>query len=144
MVIRYNRFMFQSSLISVVFTISVLSSTINPECFGLFFLKTKAMFLNKSYSYFFFQFNPLSPLREGDEGYNASPTLQDRIHVLVSVFAGDNQFILTDKIQKKMRDIRKLTSELGRNHDTSLITHWIGHRRAVNPCGLFRNTNVLH
>ncbi|CAF93880.1 unnamed protein product, partial [Tetraodon nigroviridis] len=60
-----------------------------------------------------YKFNPSCPLTEGDEGYNPSPTLQDRVHVLVSVFAADNETILTKEMQKKMREIRNIASELG-------------------------------
>uniref|UniRef100_H3CIL2 G domain-containing protein n=1 Tax=Tetraodon nigroviridis TaxID=99883 RepID=H3CIL2_TETNG len=60
-----------------------------------------------------YKFKPSSPLTESDEGYNPSPTLQDRVHVLVSVIAADNETILTEEMQKKMREIRNIASELG-------------------------------
>ncbi|XP_029692444.1 interferon-induced protein 44-like isoform X2 [Takifugu rubripes] len=59
------------------------------------------------------KFNPSSPLKEGDEGYNPSPTLQDRVHVLVSVVPADGAVIITDEMVKKMRKIRKAASGMG-------------------------------
>lgn len=60
-----------------------------------------------------FQFNPSSPLKEGDEGYNPCPTLQDRVHVLVSVFPADDAVLITDAMMKKMRKIRRAASDMG-------------------------------
>uniref|UniRef100_H3DQD2 G domain-containing protein n=1 Tax=Tetraodon nigroviridis TaxID=99883 RepID=H3DQD2_TETNG len=60
-----------------------------------------------------YKFNPSCPLRERDEGYNPSPTPQDRVHVLVSVLPANNQVLLTEKMKKKMREIRNMASELG-------------------------------
>eukprot|EP00066_Takifugu_rubripes_P002618 XP_003964659.1 PREDICTED: interferon-induced protein 44-like [Takifugu rubripes] len=60
-----------------------------------------------------YEFNPSSPLKEGDEGYNPSPTLQDRVHVLVSVVPADGAVIITDEMVKKMRKIRKAASGMG-------------------------------
>ncbi|XP_029692735.1 interferon-induced protein 44-like [Takifugu rubripes] len=60
-----------------------------------------------------YEFNSSSPLKEGDEGYNPSPTLQDRVHVLVSVIPADGAGIITDEMVKKMRKIRKAASGMG-------------------------------
>ncbi|TWW54149.1 hypothetical protein D4764_0167770 [Takifugu flavidus] len=59
------------------------------------------------------KFNPSSPLKEGDEGYNPSPTLQDRVHVLVSVIPVDGAVLITDVMVKKMRKIRRAASDMG-------------------------------
>ncbi|TWW69918.1 hypothetical protein D4764_18G0007240 [Takifugu flavidus] len=55
-----------------------------------------------------YEFNPSSPLKEGDEGYNPSPNLQDRVHVLVSVIPADGAVIITDEMVKKMRRSEEL------------------------------------
>ncbi|TWW69921.1 Interferon-induced protein 44 [Takifugu flavidus] len=60
-----------------------------------------------------YEFNPSSPLKKGDEGYNPSPTLQDRVHILVSVVSADGAVIITDEMVKKMRKIRKAASDMG-------------------------------
>uniref|UniRef100_H3DQE1 G domain-containing protein n=1 Tax=Tetraodon nigroviridis TaxID=99883 RepID=H3DQE1_TETNG len=60
-----------------------------------------------------YKFKPSSPLTKGDEGYNPFPTLQDQVHVLVSVLPATNQSILLEEMKKKMREIRSIASELG-------------------------------
>uniref|UniRef100_H2TAK8 G domain-containing protein n=1 Tax=Takifugu rubripes TaxID=31033 RepID=H2TAK8_TAKRU len=60
-----------------------------------------------------YEFSPSSPLKEGDEGYNPSPTLQDRVHVLVSVVSADGTVMLSDVMVNKMRKIRRAASDMG-------------------------------
>ncbi|XP_049416467.1 interferon-induced protein 44-like isoform X1 [Epinephelus fuscoguttatus] len=59
------------------------------------------------------QFNPTQRLKEGDKGYRSSPTLNDRVHVLVCVIPADQLSIMSDEVVKKMRKVRLTASELG-------------------------------
>ncbi|XP_073349689.1 interferon-induced protein 44-like [Pagrus major] len=59
-----------------------------------------------------YQFNP-NPMTEGDRGYNPSPTLDDRVHVLVSVIPAGSVSLLNDKVVKKMREVRLAASDMG-------------------------------
>ncbi|XP_051244171.1 interferon-induced protein 44-like isoform X4 [Dicentrarchus labrax] len=52
-------------------------------------------------------------LKEKDEGYNSSPTLDDRVHVLVSVVPAGSVSSLSDEVLKKMREVRMTASEMG-------------------------------
>ncbi|KAL7378446.1 hypothetical protein ABVT39_013861 [Epinephelus coioides] len=58
-----------------------------------------------------YQFNPKSPLQEG-RYYRSSPTLSDRVQVLVCVIPADQLSIMSDKVVKKMREVRLAASEL--------------------------------
>ncbi|XP_049926172.1 interferon-induced protein 44-like isoform X2 [Epinephelus moara] len=59
-----------------------------------------------------YQFDPTQRLKEGDEGYRSSPTLNDRVHVLVCVIPADKVSLVDDKVVKKMREVRLAASEL--------------------------------
>ncbi|KAL2086086.1 hypothetical protein ACEWY4_017145 [Coilia grayii] len=60
------------------------------------------------------QFNPVTPLCEGDARYNSHPTLDDKVHCLVSVIRGDKIGLLSaeDVVIEKMRAVRKAASNL--------------------------------
>ncbi|XP_030641305.1 interferon-induced protein 44-like [Chanos chanos] len=60
-----------------------------------------------------YEFNPGSPLSEGDPGYNSSPSLKDKVHCLVSVLPGDKISLIDDTVIKKMRKIREKASDMG-------------------------------
>lgn len=45
--------------------------------------------------------------------YNSSPTLDDRVHVLVSVIPVGSVTLLSDEDVKKMREVRLAASEMG-------------------------------
>lgn len=51
-------------------------------------------------------------------GYHSCPTLDDKVHVLVSVIPADSFSILSDEVVKKMKDLRRAASDMGksRNH----------------------------
>ncbi|KAL7379315.1 hypothetical protein ABVT39_026094 [Epinephelus coioides] len=59
------------------------------------------------------QFNPTQGLKEGNKGYRSSPTLSDRVHVLVCVIPADQLSIMSDEVVKKMREVRLAASQLG-------------------------------
>ncbi|XP_051244182.1 interferon-induced protein 44-like isoform X2 [Dicentrarchus labrax] len=59
-----------------------------------------------------YQFNPKKQLTKSDQHYKSSPTLDDRVHVLVSVCPADKVSLLTDEVIKKMRDIRLAASKM--------------------------------
>ncbi|GLD66712.1 C-Jun-amino-terminal kinase-interacting protein 4-like isoform X1, partial [Lates japonicus] len=59
------------------------------------------------------KFDPQCPLSEGNPGYNSSPTLSDRVHVLVSVVPAGNVSLISDEILEKMREVRLAASEMG-------------------------------
>lgn len=60
-----------------------------------------------------YNFNPLSGISKDDQKYNSSPTLKDKVHVLVCVIPASSVDLLSNELMKKMRDVRLAASELG-------------------------------
>ncbi|KAL2100407.1 hypothetical protein ACEWY4_004801 [Coilia grayii] len=60
-----------------------------------------------------YEFKPESPLSEKDPNYNSSPTLNEKVHCLVSVLPADKITIMADCVFEKMRDVRKRASAMG-------------------------------
>ncbi|XP_076609544.1 interferon-induced protein 44-like isoform X1 [Chaetodon auriga] len=60
-----------------------------------------------------YEFLPAHPLTESDLGYDPCPTLNEKVHVLVSVVPADTLSILSDEIKNKMKDIRRTASDMG-------------------------------
>uniref|UniRef100_A0A668RRF9 G domain-containing protein n=1 Tax=Oreochromis aureus TaxID=47969 RepID=A0A668RRF9_OREAU len=60
-----------------------------------------------------YKFNPESSLSEHDHDYNKVPTLNDKVHVLVSVIDANKAKLLSDDIWKKMRDVRLAARDMG-------------------------------
>ncbi|XP_035036577.2 interferon-induced protein 44-like [Hippoglossus stenolepis] len=60
-----------------------------------------------------YKFNPEKELKEGVDGYNSDPTLEDKVHVLVCVVPADTVSRLSDEMVEKMREVRLAASELG-------------------------------
>ncbi|XP_037831952.1 interferon-induced protein 44 isoform X2 [Kryptolebias marmoratus] len=58
------------------------------------------------------KFNPVSPVSEGDPGYNSDPSGDDKVHVLVCVISANSAQIKPSVLQK-MSSIREIASELG-------------------------------
>uniref|UniRef100_A0A3B4T739 G domain-containing protein n=1 Tax=Seriola dumerili TaxID=41447 RepID=A0A3B4T739_SERDU len=60
-----------------------------------------------------YEFIPGRPLKEGDLDYNSSPTLDDRVHVLVCAIPAASVSIISDDVVKKMREVRLAASDAG-------------------------------
>ncbi|KAM6913490.1 interferon-induced protein 44-like [Lycodopsis pacificus] len=60
-----------------------------------------------------YQFNPVAPLQETDRDYISSPTLEDRVHVLVCVIPADSVSLISDEVVKKLREVRLAAAKLG-------------------------------
>lgn len=54
-------------------------------------------------------------MTESDPGYKSSPTLDDRVHVLVSVVPADSIIQLSEEVVRKMREVRLAASALGKS-----------------------------
>ncbi|XP_035990906.1 interferon-induced protein 44-like isoform X1 [Fundulus heteroclitus] len=59
-----------------------------------------------------YKFNPVSPLTEGDPGYNPTPSADDKVHVLVCVMS-INASQIKSSVLEKMKNVREKASELG-------------------------------
>ncbi|XP_014878799.1 interferon-induced protein 44-like [Poecilia latipinna] len=59
-----------------------------------------------------YKFNPVSSLSDGDPGYISSPSISDRVHVLVCIYDA-NAPQMNQSVLQKMREIREAASELG-------------------------------
>uniref|UniRef100_A0AAQ4S4K5 G domain-containing protein n=1 Tax=Gasterosteus aculeatus aculeatus TaxID=481459 RepID=A0AAQ4S4K5_GASAC len=60
-----------------------------------------------------YQFKSDLEIQENDKYYNSSPTLNDKVHVLVSVIPAGSVSILSDGVVKKMREVRLAASDMG-------------------------------
>ncbi|KAL3966235.1 growth arrest and DNA-damage-inducible protein [Sarotherodon galilaeus] len=60
-----------------------------------------------------YRFNPKCPLFETDPGYNSSPTLDDKVHILVLVIPADTVSIISDETRRKMKEVRLAARDKG-------------------------------
>ncbi|KAG8007047.1 Interferon-induced protein 44, partial [Nibea albiflora] len=60
-----------------------------------------------------YHFNPVSKIAEDDRKYDKSPTLSDRVHVLVCVVSATTTNILSDETVAKMREVRLAARDMG-------------------------------
>ncbi|XP_076839463.1 interferon-induced protein 44-like isoform X2 [Brachyhypopomus gauderio] len=62
-----------------------------------------------------YTFNPVSPLakEKNKEYYNISPSLNDKVHCLVSVLRADNISLISDKVIKKLQTVREKATDMG-------------------------------
>ncbi|XP_007578846.1 interferon-induced protein 44-like isoform X1 [Poecilia formosa] len=68
-----------------------------------------------------YKFNPASSLSEDDPGYNSSPSISDRVHVLVCIYDA-NAPEMNQSVLQKMKEIREAASELG-IPQLAILTH---------------------
>ncbi|XP_036946248.1 interferon-induced protein 44-like isoform X2 [Acanthopagrus latus] len=59
------------------------------------------------------QINPKRKMQTGDPSYNPSPTLDDKVHVLVSVIPAGSVTLLSEEVWKKMREVRLAARDMG-------------------------------
>ncbi|XP_078124794.1 interferon-induced protein 44-like isoform X2 [Sander vitreus] len=60
-----------------------------------------------------YNFNPVCKISEDDKNYNKTPTLSDRVHVLVCVITADTVNILNAESVRKMREVRLAARNMG-------------------------------
>uniref|UniRef100_A0AAQ4P052 G domain-containing protein n=1 Tax=Gasterosteus aculeatus aculeatus TaxID=481459 RepID=A0AAQ4P052_GASAC len=60
-----------------------------------------------------YNFNPYSEISENDPNYNKSPTLEDKVHVLVCIIDASKASLLSNESKNKMREVRLAASRLG-------------------------------
>ena len=63
--------------------------------------------------YIILQFNPVSSLSDTDPGYNSSPSLDDRVHLLVCVCSA-NVSEMKESVMQKMKEVREIAHDLGK------------------------------
>lgn len=68
----------------------------------------------KLFTCLWIQFNPVSPVSVGDEGYKSDPSLQEQTFCLVYIMAADKVSIMNSDVIKKMQSIREKATELGK------------------------------
>ncbi|XP_035986052.1 interferon-induced protein 44-like [Fundulus heteroclitus] len=68
-----------------------------------------------------YKFNPSSSLSAGDPCYNSSPSVSDRVHVLVCIHDA-NASQMKSSVLQKMKEIREAASELG-IPQLAILTH---------------------
>ncbi|XP_050925198.1 interferon-induced protein 44 isoform X1 [Lates calcarifer] len=60
-----------------------------------------------------YKFDPEHQLTEDNPGYKTAPTVEDRVHVVVSVVSAGSVSLITEDVVRKMRDVRLAASEMG-------------------------------
>ncbi|KAK2817768.1 hypothetical protein Q7C36_021701 [Tachysurus vachellii] len=63
-----------------------------------------------------YQFNPVSPLTDADPDYIHEPSLNDKVHCLVSVVDANKISLMEDEMIQKMKAVRKSALRLGIPH----------------------------
>ncbi|XP_072542683.1 interferon-induced protein 44-like [Salminus brasiliensis] len=63
-----------------------------------------------------YTFHPHAPIDKDNRHYILNPTLNDRIHCLVSVIPADKISLMSDEVIQKMKTIRAAASKLGIPH----------------------------
>ncbi|KAF7641771.1 hypothetical protein LDENG_00272510 [Lucifuga dentata] len=69
-----------------------------------------------------YKFNSVSPLAEGDEGYNRNPTPGDKVHVLVYVISAEKACLTSDEVLQKMKEVRNAASDMD-IPQVAILTH---------------------
>ncbi|XP_059183524.1 interferon-induced protein 44-like [Centropristis striata] len=60
-----------------------------------------------------YKFSPIQKLMEGDKGYRSSPTLDDKVHVLVFVLPVGSVSLISEEVVKKMTEVRLAARDMG-------------------------------
>uniref|UniRef100_A0A3P9BN38 Interferon-induced protein 44-like n=2 Tax=Maylandia zebra TaxID=106582 RepID=A0A3P9BN38_9CICH len=60
-----------------------------------------------------YRFNPKCHLFETDSDYNSSPTLDDKVHILVLVIPADTVSIISVETRRKMKEVRAAARDKG-------------------------------
>uniref|UniRef100_A0A672G6W3 G domain-containing protein n=1 Tax=Salarias fasciatus TaxID=181472 RepID=A0A672G6W3_SALFA len=60
-----------------------------------------------------YTFNPACSLSETDSFYNGTPTMTDKVSILVCLVPANTAALMDDKVVQKIRDVRKAARELG-------------------------------
>ncbi|XP_068435058.1 uncharacterized protein [Clinocottus analis] len=60
-----------------------------------------------------YDFNPRSVISEDNPKYNMDPTLEDKVHVLVSVIDASTVHLLSEESMRKMKEVRLAASDMG-------------------------------
>ncbi|XP_031697275.1 interferon-induced protein 44-like [Anarrhichthys ocellatus] len=60
-----------------------------------------------------YQFKPAAQFQETDRDYISSPTLEDRVHVLVCVIPAGSVSLISEEVVKKLREVRLAAAEMG-------------------------------
>ncbi|XP_027880185.1 interferon-induced protein 44-like [Xiphophorus couchianus] len=68
-----------------------------------------------------YKFNPISSLSDDEPGYNSSPSISDRVHVLVCIYDA-NAPQMKSSVLQKMKEVREAASELG-IPQLAILTH---------------------
>ncbi|XP_032423248.1 interferon-induced protein 44-like [Xiphophorus hellerii] len=89
-----------------------------------------------------YKFNPLAPLSNWDPGYNSSPSLNDRVHVMVCVH-NVNAPEIKSSILQKLRDIGDTAQKLG-VPQLAVLTNidWACNDTKINLRNVYRSKNL--
>uniref|UniRef100_A0A3B5QR55 Interferon-induced protein 44-like n=2 Tax=Xiphophorus maculatus TaxID=8083 RepID=A0A3B5QR55_XIPMA len=68
-----------------------------------------------------YKFNPISSLSDVDPSYNSSPSVSDRVHILVCIYDA-NAPQMKSSVLQKMKEVREAASELG-IPQLAILTH---------------------
>ncbi|XP_043987728.1 interferon-induced protein 44-like [Gambusia affinis] len=68
-----------------------------------------------------YKFNDRSPLSDGDSGYNFSPSISDKVHVLLCIYSA-NASEMKSPVLQKMKEVREAASDLG-IPQVAILTH---------------------
>uniref|UniRef100_A0A3Q4HYA4 G domain-containing protein n=1 Tax=Neolamprologus brichardi TaxID=32507 RepID=A0A3Q4HYA4_NEOBR len=60
-----------------------------------------------------YTFKPTALLRESDPDYNSSPTLDDKVHILVFAVPADKVSLISEETWKKMTEVRRHARDKG-------------------------------
>uniref|UniRef100_A0A3B5LKS2 G domain-containing protein n=1 Tax=Xiphophorus couchianus TaxID=32473 RepID=A0A3B5LKS2_9TELE len=71
-----------------------------------------------------YKFNPISSLSDDEPGYNSSPSISDRVHVLVCIYDA-NAPQMKSSVLQKMKEVREAASELAPIPSAAALTRLV-------------------